>query len=68
MTREVAEALEATFPGRVSPGVRTTVRLAEAPNAGQTIYEYDLGGRGAEDYPAVARFLNQLAQTDHAEA
>ena len=68
VTREVAEALEATFPGRVSPGVRTTVRLAEAPNAGQTIYEYDPGGRGAEDYTAVARFLNELPKQDHAQA
>jgi chromosome partitioning protein len=68
VTREVADALEATFPGRVSPGVRTTVRLAEAPNAGQTIYEYDPGGRGAEDYSSVARFLEDLAQTNHAEA
>ena len=48
--------------------VRTTVRLAEAPNAGQTIYEYDPGGRGAEDYSAVAHFLTDLPQRDHAEA
>lgn len=68
VTYEVAAALAATFPGRVSPGVRTTVRLAEAPNAGQTIYEYDPGGRGAEDYTAVARFLMDLTETDHAEA
>lgn len=60
VTRDVAEALEATFPGRVTPPVRTTVRLAEAPNAGETVYEYDPGGRGATDYDAVGDFLLNL--------
>lgn len=68
VTRDVADALEATFPGRVSPPVRTSVRLAEAPEAGQTIYEYDPGGRGAEDYDAVARFLQHLAPRDDGKA
>ena len=68
VTRDVAQALEATFPGLVSPPVRTTVRLAEAPDAGQTIYEYDPGGRGAEDYDAVARFLLTLSPSDDGEA
>lgn len=61
VTRDVAAALETSFPGRVAPPVRTSVRLAEAPDAGQTIYEYDPGGRGAADYAAVARFLQALA-------
>jgi len=61
VTAEVAAALDGSFPGRVAPGVRTSVRLAEAPNAGRTIFEYDPGGRGAEDYAAVANFLAGLA-------
>lgn len=63
VTRDVADALEATFPERVSPPVRTSVRLAEAPDAGQTIFEFDPEGRGAADYAAVARFLQTLALT-----
>ena len=61
LTADVAGALGDSFPGRVSPPVRTSVRLAEAPDAGRTIYEYDPGGRGAEDYDAVARFLLTLS-------
>ena len=68
VTRDVARALEATFPGLVSPPVRTSVRLAEAPDAGQTIFEYDPDGRGAQDYAAVAHFLQNLSATTHGNA
>jgi len=68
VTKDVANALRTTFPGRVAPPVRTTVRLAEAPESGQTVYEYDPGGRGAEDYDAVARFLLTLSPSDDGEA
>lgn len=37
--------------------VRRNVKLAEAPSHGQTIYEYEPNCNGAEDYRAVADFL-----------
>jgi chromosome partitioning protein len=37
--------------------IRRNIKLAEAPSYGQTIFEYDPGCNGAEDYGKVARFL-----------
>ncbi len=58
-TAEAMRILERYFPGAVSPPIRITVRLSEAPSHHQTIFEYDPGGRGAEDYNRLAeRVLN----------
>jgi chromosome partitioning protein len=35
--------------------IRRNVKLAEAPSHGKTIFDYDPGSRGAEDYLALAR-------------
>ena len=35
--------------------IRRNVKLAEAPSHGKTIFDYDPGSRGAEDYMALAR-------------
>ena len=35
--------------------IRRNIRLAEAPSHGQSIFEYDAGSNGAEDYRALSR-------------
>jgi chromosome partitioning protein len=41
----------------LSTYVRRNIKLAEAPSYGQTIFEYDPGCNGAEDYRNIARFF-----------
>lgn len=53
-TGEAIRMLEKYFPGAVSPPIRTTVRLSEAPGHRKTIFEYDPKGPGAEDYRCLA--------------
>lgn len=66
ISAEVLASLQEHFPGRVTAPVRTSVRIAEAPDRGETIFEYDPDGRGAEDYRAVADELLAL-EVNHAE-
>ena len=37
--------------------IRRNIKLAEAPSYGQTVFEYDPGCNGAEDYRRVANFF-----------
>ena len=55
---DILAALERAFGDRVTPAVRLTVRIDEATRRGQTIFEYDPGCNGAEDYEAVARRID----------
>lgn len=55
LAREVRDKIQAYFPGRVlRTAVRETVALAESPGFGQTIFEYQGKGNGAQDYFALA--------------
>ena len=54
LSRQVLEQLREAFPGRVTPPVRQTVRVAESPAAGLVIQEYDPASTAAQDYEAVA--------------
>ncbi len=38
--------------------IRRNIKLAEAPSYGKTIFEYEPNCNGAEDYMAVARFID----------
>jgi len=38
--------------------IRRNIKLAEAPSYGQTIFEYEPGCNGAEDYRKVAEFIH----------
>ena len=64
-TRErVSQALlGALKPYPQAPSVRRNVRLAEAPGAGQSIFEYAPDSAGAADYQALGRFLDAQIQT-----
>ncbi len=56
LAREVLEDVRNFFGGRVFETViRVNVRLAEAPGFGKTIFEYDSGSHGAEDFTSLAR-------------
>lgn len=58
MSNEIYQALLGAFGELVTDPVRQTVRIAEAPQMGQTIFEYDPTGNGAKDYAAVARRID----------
>lgn len=55
LSQEILETLQEAFGERVTLPVRLTVRLDEATQRGQTIFEFDNKSSAAEDYEAVAR-------------
>jgi chromosome partitioning protein len=58
LAREVRAKLVEHFPGAVlATAVRESAALAECPGFGQSIFEYEPRGRGAEDYRALAEDL-----------
>lgn len=58
--REVLEALETSFPGRVGPAIRENVALAEAPAHGLPVTRYAPRSNGASDYREAARWLGEV--------
>ncbi len=55
LAREVVHEIREYFGDKVARrGIRTNVRLAEAPSHGKTIYEYAPHCHGADDYDALA--------------
>jgi len=56
LSRDVEQQMRAYFKDKVFKTViRRTVRLAEAPSAGQPVITYDPGCKGADEYRALAR-------------
>ena len=47
--------------------IRRNIRLAEAPSYGQTIFEFEPGCHGAEDYRKVAEYISPIAPKKPAE-
>ena len=41
--------------------IRRNIRLAEAPSHGQSIFDYDAGSNGAEDYQQLCREVLSMA-------
>jgi len=58
--RTIMEQFEKLFPGRVSPVVRETAALAEAPGFGQPVILYAPKSHGAEDYRQVSLWLSNI--------
>lgn len=55
LAREVRSKIINHFPKSVyKTAIRESVALAESPGFGQTIFEYQSGGNGAEDYRLLA--------------
>jgi chromosome partitioning protein len=61
ITKDVLNVLHERYDGKVTTMVRKSIRFREAPATGQTIFEYDPDGYGAEDYDRVATELVKLA-------
>jgi chromosome partitioning protein len=62
LAREVREEIERYFGNKVfKTRIRSNVRLAEAPSHGKSIFAYDPGSAGAEDYRALAEEVDAMA-------
>jgi len=60
LDREALEMLKKRYPGQVTETViRTNTALAEAPAHGQTIFEWAPDSKGAQDYKALAREIEE---------
>ena len=60
LNKEVKEALKERFGDVVfEPPIRENIKLAEAPSAGLSIFEYDGQSFGAQDYAAIVGELIQ---------
>ncbi len=69
LAREVLGEIRTYFPGQVLPKpVRSSVKLAEAPSYGRTIFEYAPESNGAHNYMNVAREIIQQESRDPALA
>lgn len=65
LSAQVVQDVQRFFPSRIiTTVIPRTVRLAEAPSYGQTIYEYDGGSRGAEAYRAISREIVDRLRLD----
>lgn len=58
-SKEILTMLQNTFPETVTHPIRINTRLREAAHVGDTIFEYDAGSRGAEDYEALTQRVLQ---------
>jgi chromosome partitioning protein len=56
----VLQSLAKDFGSRVTHPIRIDTKLSEAPGAGQTIFEYTPGGRGATDYARLADLVENM--------
>ena len=60
LDREALEMLKKRYPGQVTETViRTNTALAEAPSHGQTSFEWAPDSKGAQDYKALAREIEE---------
>lgn len=67
LSTEVLQEMEKYFGDlTLDTKIRVNIRLAEAPSHGQTIFEYDSGSRGAEDYMTLCEeVLERLERAGH---
>ncbi len=57
MTKVYMRDLEAGFPGRVTPPIRTDAKISKSQEKHKTVYEYDPHSKGVEDFAALANIL-----------
>lgn len=61
LSEEVVQELKKFFPSKIFDSViPRTVRLAEAPSFGKSIFHYEPGGRGAKAYEGLAKELMEI--------
>lgn len=56
-THAVMQGLSENFGEKVTPPVRTNVRISEAPDKGQTALEFDEDGKGEADYEQITDYI-----------
>lgn len=56
----ILERLEKAYPGKIAPFVRESVFLAESPSYGKPIITFASSSSGAQDYRAVAEWIDRL--------
>ena len=57
LTEEVRELVGDSFGGKLLPPIRTDADLMNAPKNRETIFEYNVNSKGAEDYAKLADYL-----------
>ena len=57
IARQVHQALVERFSDRVSPAIRQTTRITEAPSRARTVLEAAPNSRGAEDYRELVKWV-----------
>jgi chromosome partitioning protein len=62
ITAQVMHALEAYYPGKILPSIRTDTRLKNAAAACKSIFDFDPKCKAAEDYRAVVNVLFGLEE------
>jgi chromosome partitioning protein len=69
MSQAVLESLGEEFGERVTHPIRVDTKLAEAPGAGQTVFEYSASSRGAKDYARLAELIDaELSPSEQSSA
>ncbi|MDP3244683.1 MAG: AAA family ATPase [bacterium] len=64
LSSDILQELYKYFPQRIFRSViPRTVKLAEAPSFGKTIFEYERGGKGANAYERLAREMLEIMQS-----
>jgi chromosome partitioning protein len=57
MTKVYLRDLEAGFPGRVTPPIRTDAKISKSQEKHKTVHEYDPHSKGVQDFAALAGTL-----------
>ncbi len=57
MTKVYLRDLEAGFPGRVTPSIRTDAKISKSQEKHKTVHEYDPHSKGVKDFAALASIL-----------
>ena len=60
----VLQSLKKDFGHRVTKPIRVDTQLSEAPGVGRTIFEYAPNSRGAKDYTALAKVVDDMPPLD----
>lgn len=55
--RQVHSAIAERFPDRISPTIRQTTRITEAPSRARTVFEDAPNSKGAEDYRGLVEWV-----------
>ena len=58
ISEEIQKAAKEKYTTLITSPIRRNVRISESPSFGQTIFEYDPDGKGAQDYETLSKELS----------